>query len=197
MAFQQNYNGYNNNNGANNGGNGEPKKKSNFGIGRIYGTDGTVDVSIWKSEKGGCYCIINTKAAVGKDPSTGANVYEQKMANELPSVFMPLDIAKAFLMATKNTEPSTLNISIDTGRGSKLSVVGSPADVKVTIENNKGSRSVTLPAVNVGSATVHANFENFISYIEFGYKKCLTNKLDPSEFAMVTNEDENSTEVPF
>ena len=73
MAFQTNQ--FNNgNSGMNQGG---EKKKTNFRVGKVYGTDGTIDVSIWNSDKGGVYAILSCKAAVGKDPSTGANVYEQ------------------------------------------------------------------------------------------------------------------------
>lgn len=196
MSFQQS--NYNNNNGSSNNNNGGEKKRSNFGIGRVYGKNGIIDVSVWKSDKGGCYCIINMKSAIGKDPSTGANVYEQKMANELPSIFLQSEYAKSILMAVKGKDPSTLNVNIDTHRGAKFSIVGSPSEVNVTINHNKlGDRSVTLEAISVGNASVHANFENFISYIEMGYKKCMTNKLDPTEFAMVANDDTDSQEVPF
>ena len=61
MAFN-NFNG-NFNNNSNNGG--EPKKKSNFRVGKLYGSDGILDVSVWNSDKGGVYCILNIKQAVG------------------------------------------------------------------------------------------------------------------------------------
>lgn len=195
MAFQQNsnVNGFGNNNTNNQGG---EKKKSNFRVGRIYGTDGTIDVSIWNSDKGGVYTILSIKSAVGKDPSTGANVYEQKMSGELPSIFMNLELIRAFLDGVKGHDVATLNFTIDTKRGSKLTMQGSDDAVKITIENQKtGTRTITLDAVPIGNVNVHANVLNLISMIEICFKKALSNKLDPEEFAMAVNTDD--TEVPF
>ncbi len=195
MAFQQNsnVNGFGNNNTNNQGG---EKKKSNFRVGRIYGTDGTIDVSIWNSDKGGVYTILSIKSAVGKDPSTGANVYEQKMSGELPSIFMNLELIRAFLDGVKGLDVATLNFTIDTKRGSKLTMQGSADAVKITIENQKtGTRTITLDAVPIGNVNVHANVLNLISMIEICFKKALSNKLDPEEFAMAVNTDD--TEVPF
>lgn len=195
MAFQQNsnVNGFGNNNTNNQGG---EKKKSNFRVGRIYGTDGIIDVSIWNSDKGGVYTILSIKSAVGKDPSTGANVYEQKMSGELPSIFMNLELIRAFLDGVKGLDVATLNFTIDTKRGSKLTMQGSADAVKITIENQKtGTRTITLDAVPIGNVNVHANVLNLISMIEICFKKALSNKLDPEEFAMAVNTDD--TEVPF
>lgn len=193
MAFQQNVNGFGNNSTNNQGG---EKKKSNFRVGRIYGTDGTIDVSIWNSDKGGVYTILSIKSAVGKDPSTGANVYEQKMSGELPSIFMNLELIRAFLDGVKGHDVATLNFTIDTKRGSKLTMQGSADAVKITIENQKtGTRTITLDAVPIGNVNVHANVLNLISMIEICFKKALSNKLDPEEFAMAVNTDD--TEVPF
>lgn len=195
MAFQQNsnVNGFGNNNTNNQGG---EKKKSNFRVGRIYGTDGIIDVSIWNSDKGGVYTILSIKSAVGKDPSTGANVYEQKMSGELPSIFMNLELIRAFLDGVKGLDVATLNFTIDTKRGSKLTMQGSADAVKITIENQKtGTRTITLDAVPIGNVNVHANVLNLISMIEICFKKALSNKLDPEEFTMAVNTDD--TEVPF
>ena len=198
MAFQQNsnVNGFGNNNTNNTNNQGGEKKKSNFRVGRIYGTDGTIDVSIWNSDKGGVYTILSIKSAVGKDPSTGANVYEQKMSGELPSIFMNLELIRAFLDGVKGHDVATLNFTIDTKRGSKLTMQGSADAVKITIENQKtGTRTITLDAVPIGNVNIHANVLNLISMIEICFKKALSNKLDPEEFAMVVNTDD--TEVPF
>lgn len=194
MAFQQtNYNG--SNNSMNQGG---EKKKTNFRVGKVYGTDGTIDVSIWNSDKGGVYAILSCKAAVGKDPSTGANVYEQKMSGELPSIFMNMELVCAFLEITKVADPSTMNISIDTKRGSKMSVVGSGSDVKITIDNTKtGTRTITLAATPVGSGNIHANFKNLCKMLEICYKKAIHNKLDPDEFGMAMSDEDNGGDAPF
>ena len=86
MGFQpnNNFNNMNNNQGG-------EKKKTNFRIGKIWGADGQLDVSVWVADTG-ARTILSIKSAVGKDPSTGNNVYEQKMPNELPRFFMNIDL---------------------------------------------------------------------------------------------------------
>lgn len=191
MAFNQTNNQFGNSN------QGGEKKKSNFRVGKAYGSDGTLDVSVWNSDKGGCYCIFSIKAAVGKDPSTGANVYEQKMSGELPSIFMNIEILRAFLDGVKSQDPSTINATIDTKRGSKMTIVGSGTSIKLTIDNQKtGTRTITFDAIPVGSANIHATWSNLIDMAEICFKKAIRNKLDPEEFAMAVS-DENSDEEPF
>lgn len=169
------------------------KKKSNFKIGKIYGSDGIMDVSIYKSDKGGVYCILSIKAAVGKDPSTGQNVYVQKMSGELPSIFMNMDVCHTFIECSKIFEPSTVKATIDTGRGSKMNIEGSDTAVKITIENQKtGPGTITLDAIPVGSTNVHATYKNLVEMVKIALKKMLTNKLDPDEFAMVVSSDDES-----
>lgn len=192
MAFQ---NGGYNNNAPQNG----EKKKTNFRVGRIYGSDGTLDVNVWNSDKGGCYCVMNIKAAVGKDPSTGANVYEQKMSSELPSVFMNMDLMRAFLEGVADANIDTLNMTLDTHRGSKVTFVGSPANVKLTIDNQKtGTRTITIDAIPVGSRNIHASFKNLIDMVNICFTKAIRNKLDPDEFSMVVSDGEgNPEDSPF
>lgn len=162
------------------------KKKTNFKVGKIYGSDGTMDVSVWNSEKGGCYCIFSIKAAIGKDPSTGANAYEQKMNSELPSIFMNTEIVRALIETIKTQKPDTVNAVIDTGRGAKLTIVGAGNSVKFTIDNQKtGTRNMTLDAVQTGPTNyVHANYLNLIDMIDICLKKAIRNKLNPDEFGM-------------
>lgn len=193
MAFQSNQQFGNN---MNQGG---EKKKTNFNVGKVYGTDGTIDVSVWNSTKGGCYCILSSKAAVGKDPSTGANVYEQKMSGELPSIFMNLEIMRAFLDGVKSQDYGSINATIDTKRGSKMSIVGTGNTIKLTIDNQKtGTRTITFEAIPVGTTNVHANFKNLVDMVEICFTKAIRNKLDPEEFAMVVpDEDSNSGDAPF
>lgn len=191
MAFQQT------NQQFSAGNNSGEKKKTNFRVGRVYATDGTVDVSVWNSDKGGCFCILSIKAAVGKDPSTGTNVYEQKMSGELPSMVMNLEMVRAFLEVVKKQDPENLNFKLDTNRGSSITVAGTGSSIKVTIENAKnGTRTVTFDAVPVGSTNVHANWRNLVDMVDICFKKALRNKLDPEEFAMV-GEDENSSDLPI
>lgn len=189
MAFvQNNYN--------NNGVTGGEKKKTNFRVGKVYGIDGIIDVSIWNSDKGGVYAIMSIKAVVGKDPSTGGNVYEQKMSGELPSIFMNADILRGIIEGVKTCDDyGTINATIDTKRGAKMSFVGSGSQIKITIENQKtGTRNCTLESMQIGTKTIHASFLNLMSFLDICFKKALRNKLDPEEFAMALSGDTDSTE---
>lgn len=193
MAFQTNNFAQSNQSNQQQG----EKKKSNFRVGRIYGADGTMDVSIWNSDKGGCYCILSIKAAIGKDPSTGGNVYEQKMSGELPSIFMNPEIVRTLIESMKSQKPETIETSIDTGRGAKMSITGNGNSVKISIDNQKtGNRTITLDAVSAGTTSVHANFLNLVDMLGICYRKAITHKLDPEEFAMATGV-EASDEAPF
>lgn len=200
MAFAQN-----NNYGSNNNNGGVEKKKTNFRVGKVYGIDGIIDVSVWNSDKGGVYTIMSIKAAVGKDPSTGGNVYEQKMSGELPSIFMNADILRALIEGFKECKDyGTINASLDTKRGSKMSIVGNGSQVKITIDNQKtGTRTCTLESLQVGTSTIHSSLLNLITLLEICFKKAIRNKLDPEEFAMALSGDgeldgeTNPDEAPF
>ena len=99
MGFQTN-NNFNNTNNQNG-----DKKKTNFRIGKIWGSDGQIDVSVWVADTG-ARTILSIKSAVGKDPSTGNNVYEQKMPNELPRFFMNLDLSRVFIEDSPSNKQS-------------------------------------------------------------------------------------------
>lgn len=195
MAFN-NYNGNSGYNNQNNGG--EDKKKTNFAVGRLWGADGVVDVSIWNSDKG-VKTIISGKSSVGKDPSTGSNVFEQKKPNELPRFFMNVNLVRALLDATDNTDPSTLNIVMDKGQSGKLTITGSPTEIKFIIDSCKagiGSRTITFPAINLGGKNIHSDFNIFIEYLRVCYKKGLYTKLDENEFGMaVASEDDSNLPI--
>lgn len=192
MAFM-NGNGFNNQN--NNNGNGE-KQKTNFRIGKLYGEDGIMDVTMWASQTG-IFTILTIKQAVGKDPSTGNNVYEQKMPNELPRLFMnttKLDVLMRVMMENK---PATANFTMD-GK-SKVTVAGDGSKVKFTItDGNKGERSITFKSTNIGSTQVFPEWNILCEYLKICYKKALCNKLDPEEFSMVMGgAEDNSDDNPF
>ena len=60
-----------------------------------------------------------------------------------------------------------------------------------------GTRTITLDGINCGNTTINAAFLNLISFIEIGFKKALTQKLDPDEFGMVVDSESNSEDAPF
>mgnify|MGYP004643404433 CR=1 FL=1 len=196
MAFQTN----NNFNSMNNASQGGDKKKTNFRIGKVWGSDGQLDVSVWIADTG-VRTILCIKSAVGKDPSTGNNVYEQKKNSELPRFFMSVDILRAILEAIEQTpDISSVNFCIDKGGNNKLTVIGQGNSIKLTIDSPKqGSRTITFDATPVGSKNIHASFQNLVEYFKIGYKKALFAKLDPDEFALAVggNDNESSDDTPF
>lgn len=182
-----------NNNFNNSNQNGGEKKKTNFRLGKIWGSDGQLDVSIWVADTG-VKSILSIKSAVGKDPSTGANVLEQKMPNELPRYFMDVNLMRAFIEISESTSDlSSINFVIDKGTAGKLTVVGKGNTIQITIDSSKqGSRTLTLDSVAVGSKNIHASYKNLVELVKIAYKKALTNKLDPDEFGMaVGNNDDD------
>ena len=192
---------FNNNNNFNNSGNqGGEKKKTNFRIGKIWGSDGQLDVSIWLSDTG-ARAILSIKSAVGKDPSTGANVLEQKMPNELPRFFLAANMMNAVINATAATpDLGKIALTIDKGNNNKLTVMGQGNQIKITIDSQKqGSRTLTLDGIIVNGNCVHSDFNVLIDYLKICYKKALTAKLDPDEFGMAVGDSngEDDGNVPF
>lgn len=193
MAFSPN-NSFNNNT-TNSG-----EKKTNFRIGKIWGSDGQLEVSLWIANTG-VRAILRIKSAVGKDPSTGATVLEQRKPNELPGFFMNIDVLKAFIdyVATV-TDYGSMSFSIDKGNNNKLTVIGQGNTIKMTIDSQKlGSKTITFDSIAVGNKNIHAAFMNLIEYIKICYKKALTNKLDPDEFGMVvgSSSSDDNDDLPI
>lgn len=192
---------FNNNNNFNNSGNqGGEKKKTNFRIGKIWGSDGQLDVSMWLSDTG-ARTILSIKSAVGKDPSTGANVLEQKMPNELPRFFLAANMMKAVIDAVSATpDLGKISLTVDKGNNNKLTVMGQGNQIKITIDSQKqGSRTITLDGVMVSGNCVHADFLVLVDYLKICYKKAITAKLDPDEFGMAVADSngEDDGNVPF
>lgn len=193
MPFNTNNNF--NNNSNNNGG---EKKKTNFRLGKVWGSDGQLDVSIWVADTG-VRAILSIKSAVGKDPSTGANVLEQKMPNELPRFFMNIDLLRAFIDVVEATpDLGSVNIVLDKGNAGKLTIIGQGSSIKLTIDSAKqGSRTITFDSIGVGNKNIHAAFRNLCEYMKIAYRKALTNKLDPEEFGMAVNGGDNDDDLPI
>jgi hypothetical protein len=191
MAFQQNFNGGNSNQTGD-------KKKTNFPVGRLFGSDAVMNISVWNSDSA-VYTILSIKQAVGKDPSTGANVYEQKAPNELPRVFLNPENLRAFIERAKDIDQNNINFTLPLKNGSKATVVGSATgQIKITLETEKqGSRTVTFEAIPVGSTSINASWKNMIALLDVAMKKALYAKLDPEEFATALGSSSSEEELPI
>jgi len=191
MAFQQNYNGGNSNNNMNQGGD---KKRTNFPVGKVYGVDGLLTVTIWNSDSA-VYTIFQIKQAIGKDPSTGANAFEQKAPSELPRVFMNPEYLRAFIEAAKTQS----EIHISPKKGSKIDITGIKSNqIKITIETEKqGTRTITFDAIPCGEGSIRASWQNLMELLGIAMKKALFAKLDPEEFGMALASENTTEEAPF
>lgn len=192
MPFQQS------NNFGGNAANQQDKKKTNFRLGRpVYGSDAQLNLSIWNSDSA-TYTIFAIKQAIGKDPSTGANAYEQKAPNELPRVFLNPEYLNALITAIE----AKIDILMTPKRGTTLKITGlNTNQIKMTIETEKlGNRTITFDAIPVGSMNIQSAFDNMVKLLKIGLKKALLAKLDPEEFGMVLGVDSGSDggeEIPI
>lgn len=197
MAFMQNNNFGNNMN--NNGNNGNGEKKSHA-IGRIYATDGQVDIGIYISNSA-TWVSVAAKRSIGTNPSNGSMAIEQVQPQNLPSVLLSTETARAFLDATTNVDPSTINFTINAGGQHHASIAfqGSTSDVKITVKSDKGERQVSLTAIPVGAKNIFASWNNFIDFVRIGYKRSMRHKLNPEEFGaeISGNTSNDNDEVPF
>lgn len=193
MPFQTS-NGFNNQNASSNG----EKKKTNFPVGRLFGSDAKMNISIWNSDSA-VYTIIAIMQSVGKDPSTGANVYEQKAPNELPRVFLNPEMLETLLSGAKTLDVNGNTTTVfPLKNGSKLTIAINGGKIAITTETQKqGSRTITFDPVPFNSVNINGNWNLFIKYLTIANNKATIAKLDPTEFAMIMGSTSNDEELPI
>lgn len=173
------------------------KKRTNFPVGRLFGSDGKLNVTIWNSDSA-VYTIIAIAQSVGKDPTTGANVYEQKAPNELPRVFLNPENLETLLLGMNDIDINgTTTHVLPLKNGSKLTIAVNNGKVTLTTETQKqGSRSITFEPITFASSNINGNWNLFKKYLTIASNKALVAKLDPNEFAMVMGQTTSDEEVP-
>lgn len=173
------------------------KKRTNFPVGRLFGSDGKLNVTIWNSDSA-VYTIIAIAQSVGKDPTTGANVYEQKAPNELPRVFLNPENLETLLLGMNDIDINgTTTHVLPLKNGSKLTIAVNNGKVTLTTETPKqGSRSITFEPITFASSNINGNWNLFKKYLTIASNKALVAKLDPNEFAMVMGQTTSDEEVP-
>lgn len=174
------------------------KKRTNFPVGRLFGSDAKMNVTIWNSDSA-VYTIIAIAQSVGKDPTTGANVYEQKAPNELPRVFLNPENLETLLLGMNDIDINgTTTHVLPLKNGSKLTIAVNNGKVTLTTETQKqGSRSITFEPITFASSNINANWNLFKKYLTIASNKALVAKLDPNEFAMVVGQSTSDEEVPI
>jgi hypothetical protein len=197
MGNFMNNSGFNNN--ANTGNNGEAKVKRNFNIGKkLDGDEGALRVTIWNSDRGMTFTSIRITQLVGRDPTTNAPIYEQKMPNDLPSVLMNDRHVYCMLEAMKASEASTANFTIECGKGATISIQGQGTSFKVTIHNDKGDRTATFKAIQVGSTAMFPEWKFIMDRLTICQKYMMTKNIDKDEFgAAITPATTTDEESPF
>ena len=193
-----------NNSFGNNVGNAQPKEKTNWKIGRMFGrctTDASkaavLEVAMYKSPYS-VFCTLAIKNEMGKD-AKGRIQFETGLNKENPSVLLnPENVASVItlcnLLEKNMNNVASLNYVLDTGR-SKLEIKGSDASTVITVTNEVGTKSIKFDSTPAGFQNIHAWVPALKELIKIVQKKQLSAKLDPDEFG---NNDENENEdVPF
>lgn len=185
-----NNNQYNNNGGGNNQQQPQQQQKKNFPVGKLYGSDGIMDISIWNAGSA-MFTLIGIKQSVGKDPANGKDVYEQKPPKELPRLFLyPNDVVVIRNVLSEIDDPGATSIRFEFNNKSVLTIVGQGSSFKFTLNDNKiGERSITFKGTKVGDKYRFGDWELIKDYCEIAYEKGKRRKLDPEEFPV--NNDEN------
>lgn len=202
MSFQMNNNGFNNFN-QNNGmmQQQQDKPRTNFKLGRIYGSNAILEIGTWNAPSG-TRAVLTIKQSIGQDPSTGMPIYENKPPKELPHYYMNADNMCSLLEACKNCKvPSDLGIAKFGSDAKGMTIDTSNNQVVITITNDKGPRSITLESHTVGNHQVYSGWKIFNEYIKVAFHKALFGKLDENEFgsaiASTNNEAGTSEDDPF
>lgn len=200
MSFQMNNNGFNNFN-QNNQQQQQDKPRTNFKLGRIYGTNAILEVGTWNAPSG-TRAVLTIKQSIGTDPSTNMPIYENKPPKELPHYYMNADNICLLLEACKHVKSPTELGMVKLGSDQKgLKIDTSNNQINITITNDKGPRTITLESHSIGNQQIYSGWIIFVKYLETAFFKALYGKLDENEFgtalAAVNNNDSSSEEDPF
>lgn len=184
--------GYNNN--FNNNQNGEQKPKVNFRYGKLRASDGNMEVGIWVNQYG-ITAKICIRQAVGKDPSTGAAIYENKAPMELPQGLFDREKMRLFIELVESNNYQNLNFQLP--GTTTVTVASDGNNIKITLNNTKtnDNRSITFEGFSNNGKVFNAQMYTLISWFKIAYKKALTCRIDDSDAQ--NNSSENGEEVPF
>lgn len=180
-------------NSFNNGGNNssDEKQRTNFSFGKLKQSDGRLDVGIWVNQYGISAKFI-IRQQCGKDPSTGANLYENKSPADLPQGFLDREKMRLFIDIIEENKYQNLNFKLP--GNTTIAVASEGNNVKITLNNTKNNenRTITLEGTNVDGKIFNAPLRTLVSWMKVAYRKSLVCRIE--EF------DENagaSEEMPF
>jgi hypothetical protein len=164
----------------NTGGFQSERPKTNFRIDNIWGADARMNLTIWKADTG-ARLVISIAQFVGKDPEKGTNIVEQKMPNELPSVYLNSTVLRAMYQFIEKQNPSSMMGKLEMGnRAIEFLSESGKAVIKITAQD-KPERKITFDTVTIGNETIHAGWEQFKSTVKVCLDKIATMKIDSFE----------------
>ena len=186
MAFQQFQQGSNNQQSTNQTADG---RKKNIKVTSINCDNGRLNMTIWRSDRGGVYVVMTALAKVGNDPTTGIAMYEQKQPKDLPSIYLAGTDAVEVLDALKmipwqGSTPSCSYTKTCGKNNNTIAVTANGNEIELKINTpNIGDRSVTFKGAPACTTTVNAGWHLFLMMFEKAVNKVLCDKLDPNEFS--------------
>lgn len=199
MAFN-NYNMNNNQNNSNG-----PKRSWRVGKDTKV-SDGKITVGLYESQHGGIFCSFGIISAIGKDPQTGMNVYETRPPMELPSLLISYTVLETIIDRLTNksapvryrdfypnwleptsAEPNCINETFDCGYKTTLTITGSPTEIKLKINTDKGEKVATITGSALTTGVNFADWRNLLKRFYFVLSYMETAGIDPEKFANVMN----------
>lgn len=211
MAFGN----YNNNQNQSSG------VKRSWKVGKdLYASNGKVAVGLYESDKGGTYCSFQIIGVIGKDPQTGANVYEQRPPQELPSILFTQEVLEAVIdRLTDKTRPSRdrdfypnwvspvdINETINCGHNASFTINGSANEVKIKINSARGEKECILTGIPMSTGANFASWRIMLQKMFFVLTYMQTKGIDPEKFAnvmsstsggMTLTEEKNEDNLPI
>lgn len=190
-----------NNNFGNNVGNAQQTEKSNWRIARIFGKNpndtskaAVLEIGLYKSQYS-MFATLSVRYEMGRD-SKNRIQFETGLNKENPSVLLaPESVSTVLLLCDiVKRDPSVvsnLTFMHDTGR-SKLDIKGSDTSTVFTVTNDIGSKKIQFDATPAGFTNIHGCFSALENALKVVQKKQLTAKLDPDEFGINNDNDEDS-----
>jgi hypothetical protein len=172
------------------------KPKTNFRIGDLRSEGGLMTFELWKAERGPMV-NLTIYQEIGKDPDTGAPSYEKKAPNELPRVYLTRDGVIRLYNILKTMDPSNLEYTHPLKNDKKFTFNGDTTGVSITIETEKGKRSMKLVSTQYSNKTFHPYWNAFMDLLKRGYERALYIKLDNQEAAEGIKADDNDESAVF
>ena len=188
---------FNNSNFGNN--NSNPGEKKSWRIGKDFvSSDAKFSIGMYESAYKNAFCTIQIMASIGKDPTTGTVAFEQRPPQEIPSIMLSHEMLEALIdhFTDKNrtcndrqffpnfVDPTNLNETIDCGRGSKITFVGSPTSVQIKISREgSGERTGTLNAIQLSNSVNFASWRIILQKMFYVLSYMNTVGIDAEKFS--------------